>query len=160
MANPPKKKGTQREVTTCKKAEEWPGIQAQRAPNNAPSWDVTMRLAGLGVIKVEVKDRQQLNAHRTIKDTQAANPGYPTALLWHRTSKADGAARSTPDGPTLMMVDERLFYALASMASMLITAWSFREHPGIVGGIWDDTAAVVERLDDMYPQLRIGGIGV
>lgn len=158
MANPPKKKGTEREVQTCKKAELWPGLQAHRAPNNAPSWDVTMSLAGLGPLKVEVKDRQQLNAHRVVKDAQAVNADQPVALLWHRTSKAAGAKRSTPDGPTLMMVDEQLFYALASMASILYTAWSFREHSHIVDSAWDDTARVVERLDERYPAFRHGGL--
>lgn len=158
MANRPKNQGTSRETKTVRKAEEWPGIQAHRAPNNAQSWDVTMRLDGLGPLKVEVKDRQQLNAHKVVKNAQAVNADQPVALLWHRTSKADGAKRSTPDGPTLMMVDEQLFYALASMASILYTAWSFREHSNIVEAAWDDTARVVERLDERYPGFRHGGL--
>ena len=158
MANPPKKKGTRRETETCRAAEEWPGLQAQRAPNNAPSWDVTVRLSGLGPLKLEVKDRQQLNAHRTVKDMQAVNQDQPVGLVWHRTSKAAGSSRATPDGPTLAMVDQRLFFALTSLASLGVSAWSFREHEGIVTGLWDDMARVVERLDDIYPGLRTGGL--
>lgn len=158
MANPPKKKGTHRETLTVKRAEAWPGIQAQRAPNNAPGWDVTVRAAGLGPLRLEVKDRQQLNVHRTLKDTQAANDGFPTGVLWHRTSKKPDAHRATPDGPTVVSVDQDLFFALMSMASLLMTAFTFNDHPKVVQGVWEDTADVVDRLDERYPHLRTGGL--
>ena len=119
---------------------------------------MTLRLAHLGPFKVEVKDRKQLNAHRVVKDAQAANADQPVALVWHRTSKADGAQRATPDGPTLAMVDEQLFYAMASALAILYQAWSFREHDGILDACWDDAAALIERLDERYPGLRVGGL--
>lgn len=157
MANRPKKKGTARETATVKRAETWPGIHAERAPNHAPSWDVSLRAVGLGTMRVEVKDRQQLNLHKTLADTAAVNDGLPVAVLWHRTSTKPGNSRPSPDGPTLVAIEQDLLFALWSMASLLHTAWNFNDHPGVVAGVWEDAADVVARLDERYPLLRYGG---
>lgn len=153
MARRPKDQGTARETTAVRNAEQHPGIHAQRAPNNAPSYDVDLRVAGLGTVRVEVKDRQQLNAHRTVKDAQAANPDRPVALLWHRTSKKDGAKRSHPDGPTLYMVDEDLFLRLLSLAGLAAFQYEWREHR-VGQDVNDDIGRALEELDDLYPDFR------
>lgn len=157
MANPPKKKGTEREVRTVERVKQWPGLDALRAPNNAPSWDVSARAEGLGTFRIEVKDRQQLNAHRVVKDATAANAGIPVVLVWHRTSKKDGAKRASADGPTLAMLDQDIFYALLSMASLLTRASTFRDHPGVVEQMFDDAGEVLDRLDERFPYWRNGG---
>jgi hypothetical protein len=99
----PKAKGTARETWLVNLARLY-GLAARRAPNNAPSYDVALDVRRLHGFRVEVKDRQQLNAHKTVKQARDANPGHPVALVWHRTSKPDGARRSRPDGPPLAMV--------------------------------------------------------
>lgn len=94
----PKDKGTRRETKLVNELGA-AGIPARRAENHAPGRDVDLRTGPLRI--VEVKDRQQLNIHKTLAATLRNHPGHLAGVVWHRTSKADGAKRASPDGPTV-----------------------------------------------------------
>lgn len=94
-----KAKGTARE-TRAKRDAEAVGLEARRAENNLPGRDVDIVADRLRI--VEVKDRQQLNVHKTLADTARRWPNLPPAVLWHRTSVKAGNAKASPDGPTLL----------------------------------------------------------
>ncbi len=96
MTNP---KGAQRERWLVDLLERGTSLDARKAEHNGAGRDVDIRADVLRI--VEDKDRQQLNVHKTLRHTQDNHPGYPPAVVWHRVSKAAGAKRSTPDGPTL-----------------------------------------------------------
>ncbi len=96
--NKPKAKGTRREVIV-RDAALSRNMGARRSENNLAGRDVDVYADVLRVI--EVKDRQQLNVHKTLANTLKRWPEQRGAVVWHRTSKKAGAARSTPDGPTI-----------------------------------------------------------
>lgn len=95
----PKDIGTARETWFVKKAKA-AGLEARRAPNNAKSEDVLIRVAGRELVH-EVKDRAALSIHQVLKDTVAEH-GNEAGVLWHRKKKA-GKTR-VPAGPTLVAV--------------------------------------------------------
>lgn len=99
MVNKPKAKGTKRETWLVNRLIE-AGLNAARSSNNLPGRDVDVH-ADVPRI-VEVKDRQQLNVHKALLKTQREHPEFPPAVLWHRTSKAEGQKVASPDGPTIV----------------------------------------------------------
>lgn len=101
MANPPKQKGTKRETAVVAAHEEL-GLVAHRDENNSKTSDVIVRPRGLRPIRLEVKDRQNLNAHKLMRGMAATYPGEFIGLWWHRTSRKNGNSRLSPDGPDLI----------------------------------------------------------
>lgn len=94
-----KKKGTARETKVVNLFKD-NGLDAERAPNNAPSKDVNLRVSGLR-FAIEVKDRQALPLHQTLADVERQWEGEIPAVVWHRTAKGDNG-RARPVGPTLV----------------------------------------------------------
>lgn len=94
-----KKAGTHRETWVRKKFNE-AGLDAERAGNNMPSKDVSLRVAGQKYA-VEVKDRRNLNLHQTMKDTIDTNDGERAIVVWHKREAAGVSGRLMPVGPTI-----------------------------------------------------------
>lgn len=94
-----KKKGTARETKVVGLLREH-GLDAERAPNNAPSKDVNLRVGSMR-FAIEVKDRQALPLHQTLAGVQEHWEDEIPAVVWHRTHKPDGG-RARPVGPTLI----------------------------------------------------------
>lgn len=105
-----KDKGTRRETHVVRLLQSY-GLDAKRASNNLPSKDVDLRI-GDKVFAIEVKDRKQLNLHRTIVSVMNYWEDEIPAVVWHRTEKHPGAARATPVGPTLIALPLETFAAL------------------------------------------------
>lgn len=78
------------------------GLKARRAPNNAKSEDVLIRVADRELVH-EVKDRAALSIHQVLKDTVAEH-GETAAVVWHRKKKSATGGRRVPAGPTLVAV--------------------------------------------------------
>jgi hypothetical protein len=106
----PKDKGTRRETYVVRLLQSY-GLDAKRSSNNLPSKDVDLRI-GDKVFAIEVKDRKQLNLHRTIVGVMNYWEDEIPAVVWHRTEKQEGAQRATPVGPTLISLPLEQFAAL------------------------------------------------
>lgn len=100
MANKPKQQGTNRETLVVRDHVE-AGLKARRDENNSACSDVVVE-TGAGPVRVEVKDRQNLNAHALMKRMLELYPDDFNVLWFHRTSKKNGNARKSPDGPDLV----------------------------------------------------------
>lgn len=95
-------KGKARERWTVNQLEAGGILTARYSEHNSAGRDVDVKADVLRII--EVKDRQQLNAHKVVAATMKAHPNYPPSLVWHRVEKPAGAKRSKPSGPTLAML--------------------------------------------------------
>lgn len=108
-----KAQGTRRETWFVRKAEA-AGLTARRYENNAPGRDVDIEADTLRIF--EVKDRANLNIHKTLADTINRWPGLPAAVVWHRLSRKDGNTKRTPDGPTIVALPVDDYLALLAAA--------------------------------------------
>lgn len=117
----PKDKGTRRETWVVRLLQD-AGLDASRAPNNAPSLDVTSK-AGPFPLYIEVKDRANLNLHETLAEVERRYPSAIAHVVWHRTKKAE--KRRVPVGPTLVALPIEQY---AKLMSYLDQLW--REHYG------------------------------
>jgi len=127
----PKDKGTRRETWVVRLLQD-AGLDAQRAPNNSPSLDVTSK-AGPFPLYIEVKDRANLNLHETLGTVQEKYPSAIPHVVWHRTKK--GEKRRVPAGPTLVALP---VHEYAKIMSYLDQLWRDKygdpESPTDAGG--------------------------
>lgn len=114
MKTRPKDQGTKRE-TCCVNDATARGFTAQRSPNNAASRDVDLTV-GENILRVEVKDRERLNLHQTVRDAEDANPDNPTAVYWHRYTRNNGNKRRTSMG-TVWVFPEDIGWRLLALAN-------------------------------------------
>lgn len=96
-----KDKGTRRETAVVRLFQSF-GLKAERAANNLQSRDVDLTLHTGEPFAIEVKDRQQLNLHKELAQVATLWQGRTPAVVWHKTEKREGAAKSSPVGPTLI----------------------------------------------------------
>jgi len=108
-------KGKARERWFVQQVEQNGVLEARYAEHNGAGRDVDIRADLLRI--AEVKDRQQLNVHKTLAHTQSHHPNYPPAVLWHRVSKPSGAKRSIPDGPAIIALPYRDWIDLVEIAA-------------------------------------------
>ena len=105
-----KRDGTYRETWVRKKLQD-AGLDAERAGNNMPSKDVSLRVASRRYA-VEVKDRRNLNLHQTVKDTIDQNDGERAVVVWHKREAAGQSGRLMPVGPTLAALPFETFVTI------------------------------------------------
>lgn len=153
MANRPKQKGTYRESLVRDQAVS-KGLPAQRFENGGEGRDVDVRADMLRVL--EVKDRQNLNVHKILAKTIARWPESPPAVVWHRTSKADGNVRATPDGPTIMALplpDGLDLLAVARQATAVVDAEAHgddRSRTTAIGALADALREIRRKYPNPY----------
>lgn len=138
-------KGTARETLWKNQGIER-GFRAQRYENNAKCRDVDFTLADHTLVVHEVKDRQNLNGHKVLKEMVATYPGHLLALVWQRVTKAPGAKRSVPDGPTAVLIP----------AGTWLDVLEVVEAAGVAAddGSISDLCLAVTRFREKYPEAR------
>lgn len=118
MARRPRDIGTGRETWFVNKAKKH-GLEAWRDENNNACSDVIIEAHRK--LRVEVKERANLNAHKLVKHMASLYPG-DARVMWHRASKSEGAKRKTPDGPPLMHVTVDEYLTLLLLAKRISQA--------------------------------------
>lgn len=146
MANPSKAKGTYRETWSVAQATER-GLPARRAETNQPARDVDVQADRLRIH--EVKDRQNLNVHKTLKASQVRYDA-PCAVIWHRTSRKGDNTRLSPDGPTIaaLPVDDYLDLLAVARAAQAVRDYA----DDSLDFVMDTLDEALTRIDRKYPR--------
>lgn len=152
MVNRPKQKGTARETWLVKAASAC-GLAAKRFDFGAPGRDVDIHADVLRVY--EVKDRANLNVHKTLGNTLKRWPTHPAGVVWHRTSRKGENVKATADGPTVVCVpvQDHLDLLVVARAARHLVAACDGYDLGSVSSCRDELRDAVDRITTRYSEI-------